>query len=598
MISTSLNDSRIKTFSKYNYIPKGILTEEEKREYIKCKTDRDYFLTNYFYIKHPAYGTSIPMPIRPKQKLANNILDRYHFLIILKSRQTGMSTDLAGYVLWSMLFFDNWGAGVISKRSKEAKKFIAKIKFAIKHLSERHAFLLHRVEKANESEILFNNNSSVISDTATEDGVRGDTMCFLVVDEVAFNKKMSEAYQASYHTLGLIFASYMKAEKEGRTINRPWGVAMLSSPNGKKGKGQFFYKLWKNAKHPYSKNKTKNLFVPLKYHWSEISEYTGEWYKSECAALDYNILRIKQELDLIFLDSTSEILPEDLVRDIVVMPKPKYQFYGRKLNVYKKPEQGKEYIIGGDVATGATINNNPDKSALVVIDAHSGLVCADYDNIVQYPDFANVAFNVSKLYNFGVLAVERNSIGLAVLQLLQATLRYPNLYRHRGSLDHKTKKPVIGFPTTTANRNRIVSKAIAYLYENPILNSLALLSEFTELENKNGKIAAYGGSHDDLVMAFAIALEVRTSVYGYEIGVSSLVNPISDEEAEELVDRNMEVLLASNDINLDKTEKESIGNFHKEITRIENSTGMYFSNDEIDSVMKKFGNIMNKKKFR
>lgn len=590
MIYNKEYDPRIKKYSNYNYIPNEDLTPEERQEYIKCKLDREYFLSHYFYIQHPWKGIA-PLEMYDKQRLANKILDKFHFLIVLKSRQTGMTTDISGVIAHSMIFYDNWGAGIISKRGKEAKKMVAKIKYGFNELSRHHPFLMHKVVKQNESEIILENNSSVISDTATEDGIRGDTICFLVVDEVAHNIKMKEAYHASYHSLSLMFANYLKAEREGQPINRPWGVAMFSSPKGKKGKGEFFYKMWRNARHPGTKVREPNKFIPLRFHWSEIEVYDEQWYREECAALDYDILTIKQELDLLFLDSTSEILPQDIVQNIITQPKPKYQFYNKKLNIYRKPKPGGEYILGVDVATGETSGDHPDRSAIVVIEAHSGTVQADYNDVLIYNDFSEVVFNVGKLYNYGLAAVERNSIGIAVVELLRDSFRYPNMYQHR----HSKNKNVWGFPTTRKNRNRIVSKSIAFLYENPVLNSLNLLSEFTELENRNGKIAGYGNNKDDLVMAFAISLEVRYRIYGYEIGTASLKNPLTDDDEEAFLDKNTDIFLKSNDVDVSDEEYDAINHFHKEITRIEEETGMVFSKDEMDNVMKKMGNYFNRK---
>jgi len=76
----------------------------------------------------------------PKQNIVVQVFNLYHFVIVLKSRQTGLSTLGAGICTWGMIFFDNWGAGVISRRGRDAVQFGKKVKTALTEISEKHPF--------------------------------------------------------------------------------------------------------------------------------------------------------------------------------------------------------------------------------------------------------------------------------------------------------------------------------------------------------------------------------------------------------------------------------------------------------------------------
>ncbi len=82
---------------------KKSLKEIIAEEYKKCATDPIHFMKKYCMIQHPVRG-KIPFHLFPFQESTLTQFAGNRFNIVLKSRQTGISTLSAGYALWKMLF--------------------------------------------------------------------------------------------------------------------------------------------------------------------------------------------------------------------------------------------------------------------------------------------------------------------------------------------------------------------------------------------------------------------------------------------------------------------------------------------------------------
>ncbi len=74
-----------------------------KKEYISCASDPVHFFKKYCYINHPVKGRVL-FRLYPFQEKTLEAFRANRFSIINKSRQLGISTLVAGYALWLMLF--------------------------------------------------------------------------------------------------------------------------------------------------------------------------------------------------------------------------------------------------------------------------------------------------------------------------------------------------------------------------------------------------------------------------------------------------------------------------------------------------------------
>jgi hypothetical protein len=113
---------------------------------------------------------------------------------------------------------------------------------------------------------------------------------------------------------------------------------------------------------------------------------------------------------------------------------------------------------------------------------------------------------LGKEYNTALLAVESNNHGHAVLACLR-TLAYPEVY---------TQKGLDGWVTSAVSRPAMIENLGSALMEEPgLFRSLRLLNECrTFVRYANGNTGAAPGTHDDCVMALAVAWAVRKAEAG------------------------------------------------------------------------------------
>lgn len=150
-----------------------------KAEYKKCLVDPMYFMKKYLYIQHQVRG-KIPFELYPFQEKTLEDLCKHDFNIILKSRQMGISTLVAAYSLWVLLFNSDKNILVISKTQVIAKEIIGKVSFAHKNLP---SWLRVEAIENNKLSIKLKNNSRIIAASSDSDASRSFSINFLIIDE-------------------------------------------------------------------------------------------------------------------------------------------------------------------------------------------------------------------------------------------------------------------------------------------------------------------------------------------------------------------------------------------------------------------------------
>lgn len=162
----------------------------------------------------------------------------------------------------------------------------------------------------------------------------------------------------------------------------------------------------------------------------------------------------------------------------------------------------KEYIIGVDPAGGGS---DGDYACAQVIERGSGMQCAELQGHFAPADLAARVALIAREYNNALIAVERNNHGHTVLASLQLHEGHNNVYYQGNNA---------GWLTTTASRPRMLETFAATLTNAPFLfSSTRLLEECrTFVRHPDGSASAANGTHDDLVMAMAVALAVRAEL--------------------------------------------------------------------------------------
>ena len=173
------------------------------------------------------------------------------------------------------------------------------------------------------------------------------------------------------------------------------------------------------------------------------------------------------------------------------------------LHVFLPPQPNKEYIVAMDPAGGGSTG---DYAVVQVIDRESGVQCAELRQRLKPLDLTRAAVALAREYSTpgqpALLVVERNNHGHGVIAHLQSGEPYDRIYERHG---------VPGWLTTSTSKPVMLSDLDALLADKPeLFRSRRLLEECrTFVTHPNGSLGAAHGSHDDCVMAFAIAQAVR-----------------------------------------------------------------------------------------
>ena len=464
---------------------KAIIAEE----YQKCASDPIYFMKKYCKIQHPVRG-KIPFHLFPFQEETLVDFKDHRYNIILKSRQTGISTLTAGFSLWKMLFNDDFNCLVIATKQEVAKNLVTKVRVMNQYLP---SWLKLTTIEDNKLSLRYSNGSQIKATSAAGDAGRSEALSLLVFDEAAFIDKIEEIWVSAQSTLST----------GGNAI-------ILSTPNGV---GNFFHKTWVGAEDG------SNGFNPIRLHWSVHPERDQDWRDEQETLLGPK--GAAQECDCDFISSGESVIEPQLLQfykeTYVQEPVEKTGFDGN-LWKWEFPDYSKSYMVIADVARG----DSSDYSACHVIDVESCEQVAEYKGKLDTKDYGNFLVSLSTEYNNALLVIENANIGWATIQQV-IDRGYQNLYymskdlkyvdvEHQFSNRYRAqdKGMVAGFSTTSRTRPLIVSKLDEYFREKSvIIRSIRTIDELFTFIWNNGRAEAMRGYNDDLTMSLSIGLWVR-----------------------------------------------------------------------------------------
>lgn len=465
---------------------RDIIREETKR----CMEDPIYFMRKYVKIQHPNKGT-IPFDLFPFQEDALNHFHDDRFLLILKSRQLGITTLVAAYSLWMMIFNSDKNILIISIKQEVSKEIVTKVRFANDHLP---SWLKVKAVEDNRLSLRLENGSKIQATSSSGDAGRSQALSLLVLDEAAFIDCAEEIWTSAYNTLST----------GGRAI-------VLSTPNGV---GNWYHKMWIDAE------KKKNDFKTLRLPWYLHPERDQRWRDEQTKQLGEK--GANQECDCDFLTSGTNVIDLMTLKWYEEQPGMIIDRLearrGEALWIFKQPEDGHNYIVCADVARG----DASDYSTAHVIDVDTLEQVAEFQDQLSTKEFGNELVELSTKYNDALLIIEYTGIGAAVLQQVidreykntfysSLDLQVVEVHRQMTNKHHaEEKKLKPGFSTTLRTRPIIISKLELYFKEKALtVHSARLINELRTFIWDNGKAQAAENYNDDLVMALAIGLWVR-----------------------------------------------------------------------------------------
>lgn len=174
-----------------------------------------------------------------------------------------------------------------------------------------------------------------------------------------------------------------------------------------------------------------------------------------------------------------------------------------RLLIWLPRQAGRSYVIGVDPAGGGV---EGDYSCAQVIDRQRGAQCAEFRGHLPPRELADKVIRLAKSYNTALVAVERNNHGFGVLATLEVKC-YPNVFK-------QDDEP--GWLTTRSTKPAMIETLASALCDAPgLFRSARLLQELrTFVRDRDGLMGGAPGTHDDCVMAMAVAWAVRAADAG------------------------------------------------------------------------------------
>lgn len=476
------------------------LADEYVQEYLTCKGDFEYFCKKYILIELPGKDAHL-IPYKKQVELVN-LIEEKRYVLVLKSRQIGISTIVQAYSAWLSVFFDNAVIGIISKDGKEATDFARAIRGMIEKLPDwmkpPKGPLGKGFAKRTEQSFILTNGSKVyaspVNPNAPSKTLRGKAITFLVIDEAAFINYVDSAWTSMVPALS---TNQMQARKAGV----PYGTVVLSTPNKTIGVGEWYFKRYQKA---ISRD---DIFEPFVIHWKMIPELAedSDWYKNQCKLFDNDPRKIAQELELKFLPAEGSFFSAETVekvQDAVQEPIEVLKLFSGELWRFSNAIPNRYYIMGVDTAP----EHGEDKSAITVWDYETLEQVAEYQTKCKVLDFVKAVKIVATQYP-GLIVIESNSYGNQVVEQLYNSEYSVMVYKERrGS---KTLLP--GLSTNTKTRPLMIDALYSYISQYPeIVKSRRLALEIAGLVTKtSGRVEGDVGSRDDLVLSASCAFYVR-----------------------------------------------------------------------------------------
>jgi len=471
------------------------MPEKHLAEKVKCGMDPWYFFTRYCYIQSKARAGSVGQPVRfepwPHLESLLRTVQTKDRIIILKSRQVGITWFFACLALHYALFWPDSNIVVFSRRGQESIKFKLRCRYIYDRLP---AFLKVPITTDNEDLLVFGAVRSEIYSLPTTPGSgRSETATLVILDEWAYQEYAREN-----------FTAILPAVEFGKLV----GISTANGTGGLDNDGTSYRNLFADVW--YKAKRGANNFMPIFYPWTVRPERTQAYVDQQARDLPTHM--VSQEYpaheDEAFIAASACMFDVNRLR---AMPTREGLPYGLG-EIWTPPVPGATYFAGLDPAYAG---KGGDFTVLQILDAQ-GFQVAKLRTQQPIEDFCDSAYNLLAHFYFPRLAVEVQAQGLLVLHLLQATAyrdKTPRTAYPLGRIYHRTKTQV-GWYTTAANRETMLSDlSVAIRTGALVIHSPMTISEclsFGRNQEANRFEALTG--HDDEVMSLALAHQMRRSM--------------------------------------------------------------------------------------
>ena len=482
--------------------------------------NKEWRMKNLYSVASKEGGATVKFVPNKAQQVVLDAMAKHKRIIVLKSRQLGITTAVTTSFLDDTLFQTNAKAlSILQTQQTAIDAFDNKVRFAWENLDSRlKAELGWIVDTERANQLAFNFGAGMSSKYSVSTSGRSGTFQRVHVSE-----------------FGPLCAERPLDAKEVITGTFPAvpqdGLIIIESTSG--GEVGSFPEMWNDA--VLGKNGWHPIFLDWRYDESEVNKAA---------------LTPEHELPVVFQEyaKTHELTPQQisyyyskflllnkdwtlLRQDYPTVPEEAFQGSGERLfdpasmleygkytedgvkqgnyEIFTAPKEGHVYVIGADGAEGV----GKDSSVASVWDVSTikpTLVATYVSDAVSTDDFALIIIALAKQYNNAVIAPESNYPGNAIIPVLREKYDEDRIFRETDPLKIQPGTATkLGFNTNGASKPVILENFTSLVREFAlIIPSKSLVTEMRicpkEMmrQTKTSQVTA----HYDMIMASAIAL--------------------------------------------------------------------------------------------
>jgi hypothetical protein len=473
----------------------------------------DVFLSEFIQIQ-TAHGRT-PFKLRWYQKQLLTDFQLYKYSLVLKARQLGFTTLIAGYSLWLALMREDQVIDIFADKELNAKKIIKRLRYQYRSMPQWLKDTLPKPVKTNETNWTWDNNSSVEAFTATEDSGRGETATLAILDEWAsYPPEAADDAWAAIEPIidiGGTFIGGSTAKGIENAFHNKW-VATEADPD------------WRRTFVPYN-------VVPHRNHiWWErkMAAYQREgteWIMHQEYPRTAEEAFVKSGMNVFdpeILMALADGMHPPIERGYL---NPRGHFVHHDegpLKIWQMPVMGADYVLGADVAEGLERGDFSDFTVIAARDVRregrqivtAGEVVARYRAKQDTDLYADAIEGVAHYYRTALVGVERNGPGLAVVNRLRDR-QYPRLYRQE-VLDQRrrTLTERLGWQTSRTTKPLIIEDLVTAVRKHEIVFwDEALRRELLTFVRDERGVLGKPTIKDDAVMSTAIAWKMMVHAH-------------------------------------------------------------------------------------
>ncbi len=485
-------------------------TEDNIREYLKCKDDPVYFTEKYIRIINLDKGL-VPFEMYPfQEKLVRNFHGN-RFNICKMPRQSGKSTTVVSYLLHYALFNDSVNIGILANKAATARELLGRLQTAYEALP---MWMQQGIVAWNKGSMELENKSKIVAASTSASAVRGMSFNIIFLDEFAFIPN---------HIADDFFSSVYPTISSGKSTK----VIIVSTPKGM----NHFYRLWHDAELG------RNEYVTTDVHWSEVPGRDEAWKEQTIKNTSEQQFRVEFECE--FLGSIDTLIAPAKLKALSY-DDPVGRSNGG--DIFENPKSEHNYVVTVDVARGV----EKDYSAFCVFDVTEfpyKLVAKYRNNTIKPMIFPSVIYEFAKAYNNAYILCEVNDIGDQVASIINYDLEYQNLLMcsMRGRAGQVVGQGFSGKKTQLGVKMSKTVKQIGSLNLKSLIESDKLLlcdydtiAELTTFIQTKNTFQAEEGCNDDLAMCLVIFAWLVAQDYFKEMTDDDIRKRLYDEQKNQI----------------------------------------------------------------